>query len=191
MVTCGDVDNEKNMATVAEPLLLTVEQYRHLPVCKDVVQELHWGQVVTLTRPKMRHSRIQHRLVELLRPKVESKGIVAAEVAFRAMPEYDLRGADVAFVSQLRWDGADEDDNLRGSPELVIEVLSPSNTKVEIREKAALYLSTGAQEFWVVDPKRKTVSVATRDANPIVYGVEDCIPLRMFNAQLEVELIFR
>jgi Uma2 family endonuclease len=145
MVTCGDVDNEKNMATVAEPLLLTVEQYRRLPVCKDVVQELHWGQVVTLTRPKMRHSRIQHRLVELLRPKVESKGIVAAEVAFRAMPD----------------------------------------------EKAALYLSTGAQEFWVVDPKRKTVSVATRDANPIVYGVEDCIPLRMFNAQLEVELIFR
>jgi Uma2 family endonuclease len=64
MVTCRDVHNEKNMATVAEPLLLTVEQYRQLPDRKDVVQELHWGQVVTVTRPKMRHSRIQYRLVE-------------------------------------------------------------------------------------------------------------------------------
>jgi Uma2 family endonuclease len=178
------------MATVAEPLLLTVEQYRQLPSREDVIQELHWGQVVNLTRPKMRHSRIRYKLVELLRPKVESRGIIAAEVAFRALPEYDLRGADVAFVSQKRWDAADGDDNLQGSPELVIEVLSPSNTKTEMREKAALYLSTGAQEFWVVDPKRKTVSVAIRDQEPIAYGVGDSLPLPMFESHLEVSLIF-
>jgi len=179
------------MATAAEPLLLTVEQYRQLPDCKDVLQELHWGQVVTVTRPKMRHSRLQYRLVELLRPKAEAKGIVAAEVPFRALPEYDLRATDVAFVSQSRWDAADADDNLHGSPELVIEVLSPSNTKAEIREKAALYLSTGAHEFWVVDPRRKTVTVARRDADSIVYVIGDSIPLPMFGSQLGVDLIFR
>lgn len=64
------------MATAAEPLLLTVEQYRQLPDRSDVVQELHRGQVVTLTRPKMRHARIQYRLVELLRSK-------AADLIFR------------------------------------------------------------------------------------------------------------
>jgi Uma2 family endonuclease len=179
------------MATAAEPLLLTVEQYRQLPDREGVLQELHWGQVVTLTRPKMRHSRLQYRLVELLRPKAEAKGVVAAEVPFRALPEYDLRAADVAFVSNLRWNTADADDNLHGSPELVIEVLSPSNTKAEIREKAALYLSTGAQEFWVVDPKHKTVSVATREADPIVYAIGNSIPLPIFGSNLEVELIFR
>jgi Uma2 family endonuclease len=178
------------MAAAAEPLLLTVEQYRQLPDREDVLQELHWGQVVTLTRPKMRHSRLQYRLVELLRPKVEGKGVVTAEVPFRALPEYDVRAADVAFVSQARWDAADADDNLHGSPELVIEVLSRSNTKAEIREKAALYLSTGAQEFWVVDPKRKTVSVARRDADPILYGAGDSIPVAMFESQLAVDLIF-
>ena len=178
------------MATAAEPLLLTVAQYRQLPDREDVRQELHWGQVVILTRPKMRHSRIQYRLVELLRPMVEGKGIVAAEVPFRALPEYDLRGADVAFVSQPRWDDADADDNLRGSPELVIEVLSRSNTKNEMREKAALYLSTGALEFWVVHPGRKIVTVAKRDADPIVYGVAEIIPLAMFDSQLEVKEIF-
>jgi len=93
----------------------------------------------------MRHSRLQCRLVELWRPKAEASGIVAAEVPFRALPEYDLRAADVAFVSQPRRDAADADDNLHGSPKLVIEVLSSSNMKAEIREKAALYLSTGAR----------------------------------------------
>ena len=179
------------MATAAEPLLLTVEQYRQLPDRQDVLQELHWGQVVSLTRPKMRHSRIQYRLLELLRPMVQGKGIVAAEIPFRALPEYDLRGADVAYVSQLRWDAAEADDNLHGSPELVIEVLSRSNTKAEMREKAALYLATGAQEFWVIDPKRKTVSVATRDSSPVVYAHGERIPLPLFGGHLEVDLIFR
>jgi len=59
-----------------------------------------------------------------------------------------------------------------------------------MREKAALYLSTGAQEFWVVYPNRKKVSVATRDQEPIAYGVGDSIPLPMFDSRLEVELIF-
>jgi hypothetical protein len=70
--------------------------------------------VVTLSRPKMKHAKLQLRLVDLLRPKVDQLGIVAAEVAFRALPEYDLRGADVAFVSRQRWDATDDDDNLRG-----------------------------------------------------------------------------
>jgi len=77
------------------------------------------------------------RIITLLRPKAESKGGVAAELPFRAPPEYDLRGAEVAFVAQSRWDSADADDNLNGSPELVIEVLSPCNTKSDMREKAA------------------------------------------------------
>ncbi len=55
------------MATAADPVLMTVEQYRELPKREDVVQELHWGQVVTLTRPRMRHARLQSRLVRLLR----------------------------------------------------------------------------------------------------------------------------
>jgi Uma2 family endonuclease len=142
------------MAAAAEPLLMTVDEYRQLPDREDVIQELHWGMVVTLSRPKMKHTKLQFRLAELLRAKVEHLGVVGAEVPFRALPEYDLRGADVAYVSQQKWDATDDDDNLRGSPELAIEVLSPSNTRAEIREKAVLCLSSGAQEFWVVDPKR-------------------------------------
>jgi Uma2 family endonuclease len=169
---------------------MTVEQYRQLPDREDMIQELHLGVVVTLSRPKMKHAKLQLRLVELLRPKAEHLGIIAAEVTFRALPEYDLRGADIAYVSRQRWDGTDDDDNLHGSPELAIEVLSPSNTKAEIREKAVLCLSSGAQEFWVVDPKRETVSVTCQGGVPTVYRKGDRIPLSMFDSHLDVSEIF-
>lgn len=178
------------MAVAAEPLLMTVDQYRQLPGREDVIRELHWGMVITLTRPKMKHAKLQSRLAKLLRPKAEHSGVVETEVAFRALPEYDLRGADVAYVSQQRWDTTPDDDNLRGSPELVIEVLSPSNTKAEIHEKAVLCLSSGAQEFWVVDPKRETVSVTRQGSVPAVYRRGDRIPLSLFAGDLAVSEIF-
>jgi Uma2 family endonuclease len=73
----------------------------------------------------------------------------------------------------------------------VIEVLSPSNTRAEIREKAVLCLSSGTQEFWVVDPKRETISVTRPSGIPTVYRMGDRIPLSMFAAELDVSGIFR
>jgi len=168
---------------------MTVEEYRRLPDREDVIQELHWGMVVTLSRPKMGHAKVQLRLVDLLRAKAGRLGIVAAEVAFRALPEYELRGADVAYVSRQRWEATSDDDNLHGSPELVMEVLSPSNTKAEINEKAVLCLSTGAEWFWVLDPKRKTVGVTPKNGATVVYRIGDRIPLPLFQSELAVSEI--
>jgi Uma2 family endonuclease len=178
------------MAAANEPRLMTVDEYRLLPARPDAAQELHWGQVVTLTFPKKRHTKLQSRLLDLLRPYVEGKGLIAAELPFRAVPEYDLRAADVAFISHARWDATPEDDNLHGAPELVIEVLSPSNTKAEIREKAALCLANGAEEFWIVDPARRNVTVMRRQGGTLVYETGDRLPLTLFSGELEVALIF-
>ena len=178
------------MGVATELLLTTVDEYRQLPARDDVIQELHWGRVVTLTRPKMKHSKVQYRLVELLRPLVTGWGIAAAEIPFRALPEYDLRGADIACVSGARWDATRDEDNLSGSPELVIEVLSPSNTNEEMREKAALYLATGCEEFWVVDTRRKSVTVAHRGGESRIYQVGDSVRLRAFNGEIAVAEIF-
>jgi Uma2 family endonuclease len=78
-----------------------------------------------------------------------------------------------------------------GSPELVLEVLSTSNTRAEMHGKAVLCMSSGAQEFWVVDPKRETVSVTRQGGAPTVYQMGDRIPLPMFRSHLDVSEIFR
>ena len=170
--------------------LMTVEQYRCIPDREDVIEELHWGMVVQFPRPTMGRAKLQSRLLSLLAPKAERLGVVASAIAFRALPEYDLRAADVAIVSRERWDATDGEDNLHGSPELVIEVLSPSNTQAEMREKAVLCLSTGTQEFWVVDPKRRTISVTPRAGEPVIYTEGERIPLRMFATDVSVSEIF-
>ena len=84
----------------------------------------------------------------------------------------------------------EKNDNLHGAPELVIEVLSHSNTKAEMREKATLCLSTGAKEFWIVDPNEKPVTVLSREAEARVYASGDSLPLTLFGGALEVSQIF-
>jgi Uma2 family endonuclease len=46
-----------------------------------------------------------------------------------------------------------------GAPDLAVEVLSPSNRAGAIRDKVADYLAAGCSLVWVVDPRRRRVSV--------------------------------
>jgi Uma2 family endonuclease len=94
-----------------------------------------------VTRPKLKHFLIQRNLRLLLTPFAEAGSCVETEVAYRPLPEHELWVADVAYVSAERFREADLDDNIRGAPELIVEVLSPSNTAAEIDEKARISLA--------------------------------------------------
>jgi Uma2 family endonuclease len=48
-------------------------------------------------------------------------------------------------------------EGCRGAPDMVIEILSPSNTASEMERKFELYRVSGVREYWVIDPERKTV----------------------------------
>ena len=104
---------------------------------------------------------------------------MSTRFAFLALPEYELRQADVAYIAAARYRGMDPYDNLHGAPDLAIEVLSPFNTADEMEEKAALCLENGSLEFWVVRPRAKTVTVYTLDGRRL-HKSGDAIPLRRF-----------
>lgn len=46
-----------------------------------------------------------------------------------------------------------------GAPDLVVEILSPENSKKEMKSKFALYQEEGVREYWIVDPDRELVFV--------------------------------
>ncbi|MDR0997683.1 MAG: Uma2 family endonuclease [Treponema sp.] len=48
-------------------------------------------------------------------------------------------------------------EGCRGAPDLVVEILSPSNTGEESIRKFNLYLKAGVREYWIVAPESKTV----------------------------------
>jgi Uma2 family endonuclease len=175
--------------TLTRPM--TVEEFAALPETGPFYHELHNGEVVQVGRPKMKHFLIQYLLHRLLGAVAGDAGIVTIEIAFRALPEYEYRVADVAFISQKRWEQLDPDDYFRGAPDLVIEVLSPSNTASEMNEKEKLCLENGAREFWVVDPDLRQVKVSTPDGITTTYRDGQEIPLRLFGAAtLKVGAIF-
>ena len=169
--------------TFAEFEKLPDEVYRH--------SELRHGELVFVPPPKHKHRVVQDRLAELLK-NFAGSSYVGIEVSFRALSEYEFRSADVAVVDRARWDAISGDDNLRGAPELVIEVLSPSNTMLEMLDKESLCLKNGAKEFWIVDSERFQVKVSTPNGITTTYRRGQSIPLPLFgSAALAVDEIFR
>jgi len=179
------------MATL--PDLITVERFRNMPDdgCK---YELRRGEVVPVGYPKKRHYRRQRRLVKLLearQARLPRSWEVGMEFAYRPLPEFEFRCADVAALTEARWDATDEDDNPRGAPELVIEIKSPSNTKRELAKLASLCLANGSREFWVVDLDRVSVTVMHRDGTTSVFRAGQIIPLSAFGGdELPVDEVF-
>jgi Uma2 family endonuclease len=174
----------------ALPDLITVAQYRLLPDDGGAVYELHHGEVVALSHPKPWHWRFQRRLVELLESRLP-RFVVGMEFAFRAIPEFDLRAADVAALTRDRYDATDPEVDLFGAPELVIEVKSPSNTKRQLQDYAALCLANGCIQFWILDRNTKSVTVIERDGRRQTFGIGETLSLAAFGGEsLSVAEIF-
>ncbi len=163
----------------ALPNLITVEQFRQMPD-DGCIYDLHYGELVVVTPPKAKHYHLQWRLVRLLENRLAGFGEVGMEFPYRPVAEFDLRVADVALVSQARYDGIDPDDNLRGAPELVIEIKSPSNTDRKLRELASLSLANGGVEFWIVDIGAGSATVIHRDGSSLRFLPPETIPLAAF-----------
>ncbi len=171
------------MATTTLTRPISIEEFRELSDPPGFSLELRNGEVVQVPPPKHRHLKIQMALRSLLHLRLSASGIVWTEFPFIPGNGLNFRVADVAFVSKNRYEQIDDEDNLRGAPELVVEVLSPSNTAAEMYEKEALCLNNGALEFWVVDPAKNQVRVATNQGPTRSYGVGDLIPLTSFSAE--------
>jgi Uma2 family endonuclease len=172
--------------------LMTVEQFRSLPETRgDFYYELHHGELVKMTRPKPKHWLIQQRITRAFLALADPKSVVGPEFAFRALPEYELRCADVAYLSAVRVAGWDIEDDFPGAPDIVVEVLSPSNTASEVIDKETLCLENGCLEFWVIDPTRKTVKVSKPDQAGKTFRRGDKIPLPLLGgATFPVDAIF-
>jgi len=166
--------------------LMTFAEFEQLPNPKFGHYELHHGEVVEVAPPKHGHQERQRKI----RLRLGDTGVVDAEVGYRPTPEHEYWRADVAYVSRERWDATPDDGYLEGSPELVIEVLSPSNTAAEMKQKRKLCLENGSREFWEVDMNYREVQVFTPDGRSITYRAGQEIPLFLVGTSLRVDDIF-
>lgn len=139
--------------------------------------ELVRGDLVMMSPGKGRHGAVEARISGGLLSFVrmhdlgEVFGSSAGYVLARN-PD-TVREPDVSFLGTERLKGQDLDAFLEGAPDLAVEVLSPSNTAAEMREKMTDYFGAGCRVVWIVDPMRKSVVIHRPDLGPVILAEDD------------------
>jgi Uma2 family endonuclease len=168
---------------------MTFEELARLPEPGGLsYYELHHGEPIQLTRPALNHIFVQKRLQTLL-DSARAAGYAFVEVGLRMLPEFEYRIADVAWSPREHWAQMDPAGQFMGAPELVIEVLSPSNTVLQLLDREQLCFEDGAREFWIVNIERRQVKVSSPEGRAITYRAGQQIPLS-FGGSIAVDAIF-
>ena len=68
----------------------------------------------------------------------------------------DVAQPDILFVSNER-EHIRTPANIQGAPDLIVEILSPSSSRRDWRDKRELYAEHGVREYWIVDPANHIV----------------------------------
>ena len=87
-----------------------------------------------------------------------------------------VRSPDVSFVraDQLPLGGI-ATGWLKLAPDLVVEVLSPSETETQLAEKIADYHAAGTRLIWAIDPTKRVARVISRSSPDQWLSVDDTI----------------
>ncbi|OGF53808.1 MAG: hypothetical protein A2Z21_01030 [Candidatus Fraserbacteria bacterium RBG_16_55_9] len=67
---------------------------------------------------------------------------------------------DILYISNERRTIIHEEE-IRGAPDLIVEILSPSTVGYDRTYKRTLYARHGVKEYWLVDPEEETIEVLT------------------------------
>jgi Uma2 family endonuclease len=85
-----------------------------------------------------------------------------------------VRAPDVAFVRKERVHGRIT-AYFDGAPDLAVEIISPNDRRRDIEAKTQMWLDTGCEVVWVVDPPRQTITVYKTNDSPKQYQSSDTI----------------
>ncbi len=155
------------MATAEATTRMTTEQLLALP--DDGVERwLIRGQLreKPMTYRNRWHSRVTVRMARFLDvwldQQPEPRGsVLCGEAGVRLSRDPDSTvGVDVVYVSaEVAAQQAEDTTLIDGVPVLAVEILSPNDTQDEINEKIDTYLGAGVALVWIIDPRRRTVTI--------------------------------
>ena len=162
------------MSAKPDPRLYTAAEYGELNL-DDAKTELVRGVIVYEVRdqPRLPHAYTAGEIGYAIRHYLETHpiGLLLPELDCQTEHGPDtVRRPDVSFITHARakrvrgWEIPDL------TPDLAVEVLSPSNSAREMATKMAEYFANGTRLVWLADPKKRTVAVHAPDALPYIVG---------------------
>ncbi len=172
----ASVVGSKEMST--STALMTAEELMQLPTGEGLRYELIDGELITMAASGFPHGRATARLTAALGQFIidhELGEIFAAETGFKLTSNPDtVLAPDFSFITKHHHEEIGEPPGfLPGSPDLVVEVLSPDDRPSKVKAKALRWLAGGARQVWIVDPKKSTVAIYRSPSDSITFSGSD------------------
>ncbi len=151
------------MSTVTTNKLLTAEEFFLLPSPPDgSQQELVRGEVITMPPPGGMHGVCCNKAGRRIGNFVEDHQlgtVTSSDTGFITERSPDsVRGPDIAYWSKERLREVPV-GYFEVAPDLLVEVLSPSNTSKQIRSRLREYFARGVRMVWVIAPEDRTLTI--------------------------------
>ncbi len=149
---------KKSMPKTASPIKFTYQDYLLLP--EDKRYEIIEGELFMVPAPIPYHQDIFRSLFRILTDYAQSKnlGKVYSAPIDVVLSNENIVQPDILFISKERLSIIGQ-KNIRGAPDLVVEILSPGTAEKDKILKRKLYAKFGVKEFWLVDGKKKEIEV--------------------------------
>lgn len=139
-----------------------VWELAHRPENDNIHFELIDGELFEMSPPGLQHGDLAVEIAYYLKDFVKKQdlGKVTVETGYHPPDtRVTLLSPDVAFFSKERMPQSDPRKYVPIMPDLVVEILSPSDSLRQIRRKAAIYLNNGTELVWIVRPSEMGVDV--------------------------------
>jgi Uma2 family endonuclease len=167
------------MAITTEKRKYTIEDLWELSHRTDKRLELVRGELRELAPANEEHGYITMQIAVVVAQFVKQHQLgytFAAETGFVLSEEpATVRAPDFAYVSRERAPERWSRYFARFVPDLVAEVVSPTDTYGEVAQKVQDWLDFGVRMVWVVDPATRTVAVHRGGGTFRIYGEEDTL----------------
>lgn len=163
--------------------LITIEQYEALPEDKRV--EVFDGIVFDMASPSQVHQAISMQLSTVINNYILGKKGSCS--IFNAPFDVKLSDNPLVIVQPDIMVVCDknklDDKRCNGAPDFIIEIVSPGNPADDYIRKLYYYKNYGVREYWIVDSKRKTITVNYFEGNivSVQYPFDSIIKVNIYD----------
>jgi Uma2 family endonuclease len=139
---------------IERPPQTLFEVFKSLP--EGTPAQLIKNNIIMSPSPLVKHQKIVGKLYHQIEDLVENKDLGQTLIA--PMDVYfdkeNIFQPDILFISNENSRIIGE-DGIYGPPDLIIEILSPSTARFDLKDKKEVYEQYGVKEYWIVDPDTK------------------------------------
>ena len=137
----------------------SIEEFWALPESMRHIEYLN-GEILMAPTPTVAHQQVSGKMFAALNEFVGNHklGKILYSPLDVILPTGEVVQPDIFFLTTKQAERALPDKRVYGVPSFAIEILSPGSITHDTITKRQLYENNGVREYWIVDPKTKSIA---------------------------------